>query len=662
MKTLICLLIELSIIVSVAFSQSNKRIITMEESLFLPSWGNYTLSPDNKKIAFTKQHRNREDYTTKSHVYIYTLANRKTIQLTNSQNGESNPKWLPDSRLLFTSNRDGKAKLWVIYTDGGEAVLYFNDDKVPNNGVFSNDYKKIAYTKKSDRPDQKEWDKRKEQKNDAYYAENKLAYTQIWTYDVESKKQTKITPGEYDNSSLSWSPDNKWIAFTSNRTGTYIGDPNRSDNSDIWLVPSDSGSIRQLTTNNGPDNGAVWSPDGEWIAYTGSIHENSVANQYDVMVIPFSGGKSTNLTVDFDYSISGIQWSKDGKTIYFTSAQGLTSHLFKVPAKEGGKIQKVISGDEYVYGGYRGGGFQMSSDGRKWLFSGSSLNSPGEVFLSDIAGKNIKNILSPTNHMQDYKVAKSEALRWISTDDWEIEGTLTYPLNYEPGKKYPLILMVHGGPHGRFTVSFSSSTQIWAARGYVVLSGNCRGSSGRTFKFSNANAGDWGGGDYIDYMKGVDHVIKLGVADPERLAVMGGSYGGFMTFWIITQTDRFKAAIGHAAISHWFSFYGVSGLPNLTAYGMGGFPWESPNNYQRFSPLKFAQNVKTPLLITHGDEDYNVRITQAEEYFRYLKKMRKVVEFLRFPREGHGIREPRHRIHLDKEQERWFKKYLFPKN
>ena len=659
MKKYAILFISLLMLSSTGATQTTKKKMTLNESLFMPSWGSYTLSPDGEKIAFTQQHRDTADYSTKSHIHIYNIVSGEMMRLTNSEKGESNPEWLPDGRLIFTSHRENPAQVWVISLKGGEAVPFFDDAKAPERGIFSPDYRRMVYTKKSNRLDQNASKKPKNEKDDAYYAEHKLSYTHIWIYDIETRKHTQLTTKNFDNAGPAWSADGRWIAFSSNRTSTYIGDPNRSDNSDIWIVPSDSGAVRRLTTNKGPDRGPVWSPDGRWIAYSGSVHENSQANQYDVMVIPFQGGQSINLTADFDYSTSGIQWSKDGKTIYFTAAQGLTSHLFKVPSR-GGPVKKVISGDEYVYGGYFGGGFQMSADGKRWLFTGSSLNSPGEVFLADINGKNIKNIISPTHHMKDFHVATSEVVSWQSTDGWEIKGILTYPIDYKKGQKVPLILMVHGGPHGRYTKAYNSSAEIWAARGYAVLRGNCRGSSGRTFAFSNANSGDWGGGDYIDYMKGVDYVISMGVADPEKLAVMGGSYGGYMTFWIVTQTDRFKAAIGHAAISNWFSFYGVSGMPQLTAYGMGGLPWETPQNYQRSSPLKHASNVKTPLLITHGDEDYNVRITQAEEFYRYLKKMGKVVEFLRFPREGHGIREPRHRLFLDQEQAKWFKKYLFP--
>jgi dipeptidyl aminopeptidase/acylaminoacyl peptidase len=650
------------LLASPAFAQDavphdGKKRMTMEESLLLPSWGGYRLSPDNTKLVFTKREMDQEEWESITHIWVHDLESGESFQLTNSARGESNPRWLPDGRVLFTSRRgegdDAENRLWVITLQAGEARPFFDDDEAPTSGDFTEDYARVAFTETSDRPDKEEWEEREKNKDDGYYAEQKLTYSHIWVYDVETAEKTQLTDGEFDHQGPQWSPNGEWIAFTSNRTQTRMGDPDRSDNSDILVISAGGGEPRNLTaSNHGPDRGPVWSPDGTSIAFTGSLTENSGASQNDLFVVPVAGGPPRNLTADLDYSVSGVQWSQDGRHIFFGIAKGLTSSFYRMSAG-GGEPVTVLPDDEFIYGGAR-----LSEDGTKLLFTGSSPYTPGEVFIADADGSGVEHVLSPTNRMEDFELARSELLTWVGADGWEIEGVLTYPLEYEEGRRYPLILQVHGGPHGRFSKGFNAGSQIWTARGYAVLRGNPRGSSGRTLEFSNANTMDWGGKDFQDLMAGVDHVIEMGVADPERMAIMGGSYGGFMTFWAVTQTDRFKAAIGHAAISDWFSFYGQTDIPHLLEFGFGGLPWVTKEVFERWSPIEFAEDVATPLLITHGEEDRRVPIPQGEQYYRTLKKMGNEVEFLRFPREGHGIREPRHRLFLDKEQAKWFEKYV----
>ncbi len=627
------------------------RPITIHETLFFPSWGSYEISPDGRQIAFTKSERDPESLETTAHIHLHDIAAGTSRQLTYSEKGESNPRWLPDGRILFNSDRDDRSRLWVIDPTGGEAMRFIEDDEAPN-GTLSPDFRRIAYTEETERADKEEWDRRVKEEDDGYYWEHKLTWTHVWVYDIETGEKQQLTEGEYDHSGPVWSPDGEWIAFTSNRTQTRMGDPNRSDNNDIFVIPADSGAMRQITTNTGPDSGPRWSPDGAWIAYTSSDFENNSANQMQVRVVAASGGQPVTLTTELDRSAGGIQWSPDGSHVYFGATDGLGDQFYRAPV-QGGTLTPLFPDDGNIYSVQ-----SMSEDFSRWVVTANSLSRSGDVYLSDADGRNLRLLFSPTNGMADYEVADAETLTWEGADGWEIEGILTYPIGYVEGRSYPMILQVHGGPHGRFSKGFNAGAQIWAARGYAVLQSNPRGSSGRSFAFSNANIGDWGGKDFQDIMAGVDHVIERGVADPDRMAIMGGSYGGFMTFWAITQTDRFKAAIGHAAISDWFAFYGQTDIPNLLEFGFAGLPWESIENYEQWSPIRYAQNVTTPLLITHGERDLRVPITQGEQYFRTLKKMGRDVEFLRYPREGHGIGEPRHRIHLDGEQAAWFTRWV----
>ena len=646
---LLALVLPLSTLVAQAPA---RQTITLRAMLEQPTYGGYEISPDGRWIMFSRTHRDTTSWESTSHLWLHELRSGRTFQLTSSPRGESSGRFLEDGRIAFTSNRDGKTAWWVISPEGGEATKLFTDDKAPTSGTFTRDLGRVVLTDRIDRADKKEWDEKVKKKDDGFFAERRLEFTHLFTYDVATGKKRQLTSGAHDHSGVSLSPDARWIAYTSNRSGTTARDANWSDNTDIFIVAADSGAERRLTTNPGPDGNPEWSPDGAWIAYTSSDHTNNQANQNDLKIVRVEGGEPRNLTKDLDYSISGIRWSPDGRTLFFTAAEGLTSKLYRVPAT-GGKPVPVALGEDFVFGG-----MSMTRDGKRWLITGSSLTEQNLVYLTDADGRQPRRLFPEHESLTRFSTARAEAITWKGADDWTIEGVLTYPVGYERGRRYPMILQVHGGPHGRFSASFNQSAQIWAARGYAVLQGNPRGSSGRTFEFSNANTNDWGGKDFQDLMKGVDHVIALGVADPERLAIMGGSYGGFMTFWAVTQTPRFKAGIGHAGISDWYSFFGQTDIPNLLEFGFGGLPSRSKATYERWSPIEFAEQVTTPLLITHGENDLRVPIAQAEQYYRLLKKLGKTVEFLRYPREGHGITEPRHRLHLDAEQEAWFAKYV----
>ncbi|HYX42780.1 MAG TPA: S9 family peptidase, partial [Pyrinomonadaceae bacterium] len=262
--------------------------------------------------------------------------------------------------------------------------------------------------------------------------------------------------------------------------------------------------------------------------------------------------------------------------------------------------------------------------------------------------------------VKEFTLADTEVLKWKAPDGLDIEGLLVKPVGYVAGQRYPTLLYIHGGPYGQFSFGWNRNAQLYAAHGYAVLMANPRGSTGYGHKFETANLRDWGGKDFQDLMAGVDEVIRRGIADPDRLGVLGGSYGGFMTFWTITQTDRFKCAIGHAGISDWYGFFGQTDVPDLMTYGLGGLPWTARETYAKYSPMTYVDRVKTPIMITHGEQDRRVPIQQGELYYRALKRRGVETIFVRYPREPHSISEPNHQIDLANRQLAWFDKHLKP--
>ncbi|HZF39511.1 MAG TPA: S9 family peptidase, partial [Blastocatellia bacterium] len=500
--------------------------------------------------------------------------------------------------------------------------------------------------------------------------------------NFETREKKRLTEGDFTVSDPQWSPDGASIAFVMSKSGVQESsfvDISDDRNTDIYIVSAKGGSPRQLTTNPGPDANPRWSPDGKLIAYTSSPEQTSWAAKTDAMVISPDGGATRNLTKDFyESAISGassLAWTPDGNALYFSSGVGLYTHIFSVPVG-GGEVMQVtresrnynafdISGRPEVASlpaqaaSPREPRESAYTPNWKIAYTVNDSFTADDIWVAPLRQVDqAKKITWVNPQIRDFALAKTRVIKWKGPDNIDIEGLLVSPLGYEEGKRYPLILQIHGGPYGRFTDTFNSRTQLWAANGYAVLMPNPRGSTGYGNRFATANIGDWGGKDFKDLMAGVDTVIARGIADPDKLVVMGGSYGGFMTFWTITQTDRFKAAIGHAGISDWHSFHGQSDVPGLMEYGFGGQPWASSETYRKWSPMTHVDRVKTPLLITHGERDLRVPITQAEQYYRALKKRGVETVFLRYPREGHGIQEPNHQIDLFQRQLEWFDAHL----
>jgi dipeptidyl aminopeptidase/acylaminoacyl peptidase len=648
-------------ICALAFAANGDKKMTIQDSLAMKNVGAPAFSPDGKWIAYTLSEWDRENNRRVSHIYLVSsdpqLAKAgKPIKLTNGEKGESSPQWSPDgTRIAFAADRDKGNQIWLISPFGGEAEKLTSEENGAGGFRWSPDSKRISFITRDTPKDKAEREKKKKDKFDTIVVEKDFIYSHLWAINVESKEKKRLTEGAFSIDSAEWSPDGKWLAFARTTNGSHESPfaelaPDR--NSDLYIISADGGQARQLTTNPAPDSNPRWSPDGKWLAYTASNDAKSWTSKSEIMVIAAEGGAPRNLTKDFFESAgNGLTFSQDGKSVYFNTGVGMYSHIFTVPVS-GGNISQLTKGERVF------GQFDVANDGSKIAYTLNDSSSASEIYVAAINGEKAQQLTNANPQLKDFALASTEVIKWKGPDNFDIEGVLVKPLGYEQGKRYPLVLQIHGGPYGRFENSFNSRAQIFAANGYAVLLPNPRGSTGYGNKFTVANLGDWGGKDFKDIMAGVDAAIAKGIADPDKLVVMGGSYGGFMTFWTITQTDRFKAAIGHAGISDWYSFHGQSDIPGLMEYGFVGQPWNATETYRKSSPMTYVDKVKTPIMITHGEQDRRVAIAQAEEYYRALQRRGVEVVFLRFPREGHGIQEPNHQIDLVTRQLEWFDAHL----
>jgi dipeptidyl aminopeptidase/acylaminoacyl peptidase len=519
--------------------------------------------------------------------------------------------------------------------------------------------------------------------------------THVWLVDVDDPSTPRqLTSGQHYDHALTWNPRGDEIAFLSN----HEADPEAVNNSDIFAVSTD-GRVRRLTETRGCEYEPAWSPDGKLIAYTATTRDvttiDSVAEDAHVWVIDAaSGARGRELTAAQDRRARNPRWSPDGADIFFLAGNRGAILLYRVAAS-GGQVSNVslLQREPQVpvaaptQPAQQPPRIQIGnfSVGRR---APSPALAPGDTQASGIPASSVIALtlsepLTPatvwisapsrartgallrlvgahhTELMRPFALSEPEELNFRSADNTRVQGWLMRPLNFRETERYPLILAIHGGPHGMYGYGFNAAFQAYAARGYAVLFINPRGSTGYGQKFSDGTLREWGGGDYRDLMAGVDEALrKFAWIDRGRMGVTGGSYGGFMTNWIITQTTRFRAAVASASVSNLVSFYATSLYQDLIHAEFGGFPWDDYDLLWRWSPLRYVRAVETPTLFIHGELDNDVHITQAEEMYMALRRRGVETVLARYPREGHGFREPRHREDALERTLGWFDKYL----
>ena len=656
-----------------------KRKLEVHDLFELKSVVNPQLSPDGKEAVFVQTHINEEDNKYVSNLFHIDLESNDVTQWTYGEDSISAPAWSADGKqLAFLSNREEKNQVFILPAKGGEAKKLTAFEQGVSGFLWSPCGKKVwvnAVVKEGKTFTDK--DEKDEKKQPKPYRVTKMkyqmdgvgllpqdSYRQIGVIDIESGEVTQFTEGNHQHALQAISHDGKKLV---------IG-VNRNENQDfefrqpVYIVDVETKEETVLVDENGYFGGATFSYDDRYIAYTGADRSFENATQEKLYVYDNEEKYSVCLTENIDspvgdYGIADHQqgvsapeviWTKDNHLYFQLSTMGDVRLYF---ASLDGAVYPASPENEHIYG------YDVSRDGSFALVAVSDAVNPGELYKQTIATGE-RQLLTSFNkkYLEEVELVEPEAIVYKGAKDWDVHGWLMKPAGYVEGEKYPLIVEIHGGPAAMYANSFFHELQLLAAEGYGVLYVNPRGSHGYSQQFVDAVRGDYGGGDYADIMAGLDYVLEENDwIDTERLGVTGGSYGGFMTNWIVGHTNRFKAAVTQRSISNWVSFYGVSDIGYYFNEWQHGADMSDVEKLWDFSPLKYAGNVETPLLILHSENDLRCPIEQAEQLYITLKNMGKETEFVRFPDADHNLSRagiPNLRVARLNEITDWFEKYL----
>ncbi|HEY8410139.1 MAG TPA: S9 family peptidase [Pyrinomonadaceae bacterium] len=648
-----------SILVVLFVSAVSAQTWDPEMQLKVKAVGAPRVSPDGSRVVYTVNEAvmtpDKSEFVTQ--IWMANIATKQNIQLTFGDKTSTNPKWSPDGKwIAFVSNRkDNRNNLYRLNIDGGEAEPLTELKSSVTNFNWSPDGRFIAYTMSD--PKTEEEEKNDKGRNDFRWVDENLKMSRLYVIPVQQdangkREPRKLTTENYNVGEFDWSADGSRIAFSHSKT------PGANDwtTADVSIVDVASTNVTPLANTPAAEDSPAYSPDGKSIAMIVTDNPPRWAQTATIQIFPANGGQPKVLLSSFDGQPGIAGWSADGKKIYFSEAKG-TGTQFYVVDVAANRIEEVKHDTAVL------SAISLNRSGTTFGLVRQTSDTPADVYVSPVGNFAPVQISHANAELKLPAIGRTEVVRWKSKDGKEIEGLLTYPAGYQQGQRVPLILNIHGGPTGVFQQTFIGGRGAYplatfAARGYAILRPNPRGSSGYGTEFRRANLKDWGGGDFQDLMTGVDKVIEMGVADPERLGVMGWSYGGFMTTWVVTQTKRFKAASAGAPVTNLMSFNGTADIPGFIPDYFGGQFWEAADLYQKHSPMFNVKGVTTPTMIQHGEADIRVPISQGYEFYNALKVQGVPTRMIVLPRQPHGPNEPKMQLAAMKANLEWFDKYI----
>lgn len=630
-------------------------------------------SPDGAWVAYTVTRSIKETDKNDTDVWMVRWDGSEQVQLTSTPENESRPRWSPDNKYLaFVSSRQGakQGQVWLLPRTGGEAAKVTDVKGGVADYAWSPDAKRLVLVVNDPDPAvaaaQAAAEKATEgpAKTPKPIVVDRYAFkrdgqgflrgerSHLYLFDVTTKKAEPLTPGTMNETSPAWSPDGKQVAFI-RRHGE--GDVDKLPNEDVFVIEARSGAQpRRLTTTITEESGRLaWSPDGKSIAYqVGDELKYSAYDQAQLAVIPAAGGQPRILTSALDRPISGASWSADGQSLTVVVVDDRAQYLARVPAS-GGRVEKLIDGRLVVNNPSAG------ADGAFAVLASTATELPEVHALEN--GK-LRRLTKHNEWLDNVLLGTTEDFTSISRDGTEVHGLLVKPPTYTAGRRYPALLRIHGGPNGQDEHSFHFERELFAANGYVVYAVNYRGSNGRGSAFQKAIFADWGGKEVIDLLGATDHMIKIGLADPDRLGIGGWSYGGILTNYIIATDTRFKAAISGAGSSNQISMYGTDQYITQYEHELGP-PWKAPEVWMKVSyPFFKADRIKTPTLFLCGEKDFNVPLAGSEQMYQALRSLGVDTQLVIYPNQYHGITTPSYKKDRLERYLAWYDKYLKPQS
>jgi dipeptidyl aminopeptidase/acylaminoacyl peptidase len=639
---------------------------TIDQALEMKSAFSPRISPDGRRVVYEVVSTNWEDNSFDRNLWIVDVNGGEPRPLTTAKKSSTNADWSPDGKwIAFLSDRPAqisgspadKRQLYIISADSGEARQITKLDEGVAGFEWAPDSKRIALAAQD--PEPKAMKDRKEKYGEYSVVHADYQMSHLWLVDLPDgfaeppPEPKRLTEGNaFSVDSFSWSPDGSRIAFSGQRDPDLIS----GHTADIYVLNVADKSLKKIVDTPGPDTNPKWSPDGTRIAYqTAGGSKYFFYTNGKIAVVAADGGTPEVVTETFDEDPNLIEWGPDG--IYFAAQQKTYAHLFRVdPTTK--KFARLSAPEKCV-----AGGFSFSRDFKQVAYRAANENEYAEIYVSAVAPWNGKKLTEMADQLKPFKLAHREVISWKSTDGTTIEGVLYKPADYDAKKKYPLLVVIHGGPTGVDQPVINADRyypiERFVAKGALVLRPNYRGSAGYGEKFRSLNVRNLGVGDYADVISGVDALIARGIVDKSRVGAMGWSQGGYISAFITASSDRFKAVSVGAGISDWMTYYANTDITPFTPQYLHATPWDDAEIYKKTSPISYIAKAKTPTLIQHGENDRRVPIPNAYELRQALEDKGVPVKMVVYKGFGHGITKPKQQREVMEENEKWFAQYIW---